>query len=1041
MLSRSYLLFFFLLFATAGFANDANWNCRQNDKTKEWDCVGTTQAEQKASPAPPIAKKVTPPPESAKFPKQPKPVSENRVVKTQDISPNESASSVQSTKAIESQNDVSGKDNAPADIEQNLILKPPKPTDLAGTQKIPSKISEAPPVIRAIDKPTVSANIKPATTRAAEQRGWNCDTKGKDGNWNCQLTGTDPKGEARVVEAEPKGFSLLSPAFDNKQEHVFNTLKDRLKTNPWGNCTMQLGTQKYFVADKSQREKADTDMNANYTEIYDNEIGNYQGNVDLKRADQRASANSANYDAVSETLDLHGNVFYSEDELSLYTETATLKLANDEARLRDSLFISPTTPIRGKANTIYRDSNSLSRYKDVAYTSCEPGNQDWVVHASDLKMNKASGTGSAKNAWIEFKSVPVFYSPYLSFPTDDRRKSGFLAPVFGNTGRGGFSFSTPFYWNIASNLDATLRPKYYTKRGILMAGDFRYLTEMTKGQVSLEYMSDDNVANKDRYSASIKNNTRFTENINANLDLNLVSDKDYFVDLGNALSFPSFSHLKSSADASYVDQDFSLTGKLISYQTIDPRLKGRLKPYRRLPQVNFNFNHIFDSVSANAGVESEYVYFQHDDSEPGSKNTFDVTKAESKDNIRALASGHRFNLKPSVSFPLTTASAYVTPKLSLQYTQYILDNQAINYSDSISRVLPIASIDSGVFLEKDVNLFGDSYTHTLEPRLFYLYIPRVNQKEIPIFDTSLYDFWFPALFRENRFNGIDRTQDANQISAALTSRLIDPKSGLEKLKLSLGQIFYFQDREVTAPIVRVGGTFLESRRETSAFSPFVAELSSQFNRHLSAETGLQWDPERNEIVRGKAVLHFVNNPGEIINVGYSYRKTTLIEDTLNSKDNDKLREEIGYKPYDGRVYATKNPGSRDSIDDALYNLRHNQTILRSADIIQTDVSFRWPIYNDWFAIGKWQYSLLYNQTQDAFFGLEKENCCWRFRVIGRRFVNNIAAAANSPIGQDTPYNSQTGIYFQVELKGLTGFGEKLDDFFAQSIYGYRRTDF
>ncbi|NOU21970.1 MAG: LPS-assembly protein LptD, partial [Methyloglobulus sp.] len=756
--------------------------------------------------------------------------------------------------------------------------------------------------------------------------------------------------------------------------------------------------QKYYVPDKNQRDIADLDMDSNYAEIYDNEIGNYQGNVEMKRADQRASANSANYDSVSETVDLHGNVFYSEDELSLYTDTATLKLASDEARLRDTLFISPTTPIRGKASAVYRDSKFLSRYKDAAYTTCEPGNQDWIVHATDLKLNKKTGQGAAKNAWVEFKGVPIFYSPYLSFPMDDRRKTGFLVPVPGYTQKGGFSLSAPFYWNIAPNYDATLRPRYYANRGTLLAGDFRYLTEKSKGLVSAEYMPNDTILDKPRYLATIKNNTRFTPNISSNLDLNIVSDKQYFSELGNALSFPNFSHIRSYADASYVDQGVSLIGRVESYQTIDPNLRGRLRPYRRLPQLNFSLNHEFESVPANTALESEYVYFQHDDS--------------------SLPDAHRLNIKPTVSFPLQTASAYITPKLSLQHTQYLLNNQKAGVSDSISRTLPIASIDSGLFFEKDLDIAGNSLLHTLEPRLFYLYIPRVNQNDIPIFDSSLYDFQYDSLFRENRFSGTDRIQDANQFTAALTSRLVDSKTGLDRLKLSVGEIFYFQDRKVTAPVVRIGTTFLESPVQTSSFSPLVGELSSQLNEHFSVETGLQWDPHTNDIIRGKALLHFVNNPGEIINVGYTYRKNTLIKDSLDA--------------------ALAN----DPLNKTLVGYRNNSKLLRSNDIIQSDVSFRWPIYDNWFAIGRWQYSLLYDRTQEAFFGFEKENCCWRFQVIGRRYVNNIRASATTATGLDTPGTSQTGIFFQIEFKGLgtTGTGQDLGDFFEKSIYGYRKPE-
>jgi LPS-assembly protein len=999
MLTRLYLVYFLPLFVSISFANEANWNCQQDKSTKEWVCVGTAApaGEPSKTAAESLGK-----PAVAQQGKPSKSVEDRatQVTPSKHVEP-AMAGTLEKDQPFDGKTSRDEK-SAVTGLKEQAETEPTAPIAKPRPLSAPVVSEAPPPVIPATQKP-VSPSAKQATVAESGNRhGWNCNAKGADGNWNCQLVGADPKGKARVVETEGQRFSLLDPAFDNKQEHIFNTLRDRFKTNPWGNCTIQLGTQKYYVPDKTQRDKANVDLNSNAAEIYDNEIGNYQGRVEMKRADQQASSNSANYDSVSETLDLHGNVFYSEDELSLYTDTATLKLASDEARLRDTLFISPTTPIRGKANTVYRDSKSYSRYKDVAYTSCEPGNQDWIVHASDLKMDKSTGRGAAKNAWVEFKGIPVFYSPYLSFPMDDRRKSGFLAPVFGKTQQGGFNFSAPFYWNIAPNYDATLRPRYYTNRGALMAGDFRYLTEKSKGLVSAEYMPDDTLENKPRYLATIKNNTRFTRNINSNLDLNYVSDREYFSELGNALSFPNFSHVRSYADTSYVDRGISLVGRIESFQTIDPRLRGRLRPYRRLPQINLNLNHAFQSMPVKTAMESEYVYFQHDDS--------------------TLPDGHRFNVKPYVSFPLQTASAYLTPKLSLQHTQYFLDKPNTGVSDTVSRTLPIASIDSGLFFEKDLTIAGNSLLHTLEPRLFYLYIPKANQKDIPIFDSSLYDFWYSSLFRENRFSGTDRIQDANQVTAALSSRLVDPKTGLEKLKLSIGEIFYFQDREVTAPVVRIGTKFLESRAETSAFSPLVAELSSQVNRHFSVETGMQWDPEINDIVRGKAVLHFVNDPGEIFNIGYLYRKNTLIKDTLDSKTDAELAAELDQ--------PVANVGE----------LRNNQRIIRSNDIIQSDVSFRWPIYDDWFAVGRWQYSFLYNQTQEGFFGFEKENCCWRFRVIGRRYVNNIRAAANSAIAPDTPANSQTGIFFQIEFKGLTGIGEKLDDFFTQSIYGYRKSE-
>jgi LPS-assembly protein len=367
-------------------------------------------------------------------------------------------------------------------------------------------------------------------------------------------------------------------------------------------------------------------------------------------------------------------------------------------------------------------------------------------------------------------------------------------------------------------------------------------------------------------------------------------------------------------------------------------------------------------------MDAEYVYFQHD----------------------SVVNGQRTNVKPSVSFPLQTASAFLTPKLSLQHTQYALNNPkgAVLASDSMSRTLPVFSTDSGLYMEKDVSFSNRSFLHTLEPRLFYLYVPKADQSDIPIFDTGLYDPSFNSLFLENRFSGTDRVQDANQLTAALTTRLVDAKTGKEKLKLSVGEIAYFRDREVTLPGYPV---------ETDRLSNLMTELNAGLTDHVSLSSATQWNPHLNEFVRHSAMLHYINEPGEIVNLGYRYRKNILVPTA---------------------------PGTR------------------PLDIIQSDVSFHWPVYNDWSAVGRWTYSLLNNSTQESFFGVEKENCCWRFRVVGRRWINSLTLNQNPNIPDplavvDATGISQTGVFFQLELKGLTGVGEKLDEFFEQQIYGYR----
>jgi LPS-assembly protein len=799
---------------------------------------------------------------------------------------------------------------------------------------------------------------------------------------------TTPPIEKAVVEKEvtrpapvttkiesSHGFSILPSAFDATQEQTFNVLKSQLKIDPWQHCTNPNAPKQVQVSsNKSDRVHAPINVKSNYSEIFENEISSYFGNVRIDRADQQMSSNAANYDSVTGKLDAQGDVYYSDDDMAVHTNAATFDMSNDQAKLRDVLFIAPGAPLRGHAGAVYRESKTISHYQDVAYTSCPTGNQDWVVHSNELKIDKEDGRGTAKNAWLEFKGTPIFYSPYLSFPTDSRRTSGFLAPSFGSTQRSGFNISTPYYFNIAENYDATFRPRYLTKRGILLAGEARYLTESSQGQASVEVLPNDYLRNdQPRYFASMKNTTKFTDKIQANVDLNFVSDKNYFAELGSALSMPNFSYLKSQADVGYYGDEISAVGRVENYQSIDKYLTGDKLPYRKLPQINVNLKHSFDFVPmpVNVAMDNEFVYFQH----------------------TSLLNGQRSNIKPSVSLPMQSASAYVTPKVSLQYTNYFLSNPLTTHdSRQIDRTLPIFSTDSGMTFERNLNLDGKKFLHTLEPRLYYLYIPRTNQNDIQVFDTAVYDMWFNTLFRENRFSGIDRMQDANQITAAVTSRLIDEQTGKERAKFSLGNIVYFQDRTVTMPIIdpATGNKIGDSPIETSRFSNIIGELSSRINDHVSIDSGLQWNPQDSDISRGKAILHLTNQPNEILNLGYRYRKNTVA--------------------------------------DVVHNI--------STGISQSDVSFSYPIYDNWSAIGRWQYSLLYNSTQESFFGVEKENCCWRFRVVGRRYINNLNVYYNGEV-PDAQGVSQTGVFFQVELKGLTGMGEKLDTFLEQNIYGYR----
>jgi LPS-assembly protein len=390
-------------------------------------------------------------------------------------------------------------------------------------------------------------------------------------------------------------------------------------------------------------------------------------------------------------------------------------------------------------------------------------------------------------------------------------------------------------------------------------------------------------------------------------------------------------------------------------------------PYDVLPRVNLNLNHDFANLPINVAMDNQFSYFYHEYS--------------------ALANGakpnaQRFNIAPSISMPLESTAGFFNPKITGQYTQYELTNQAQGTPSSINRMLPVFSVDTGTGFEKQIN-FGDSpYTHAIEPRMYYLYIPHKDQSNIPLFDSTILDTNFYSLFRENRFSGIDRIQDANQLTLAGTSRFIDNKTGLEPLKVSLGQIMYFQDRTVNLPGVV---------DQKSSTSNFIGEVSGQLNKNLSYMTGAQWDPEANSFARGQAVLKFRNQSSELFDIGYRFRR----------KDN-----------------------------------------LIAQGISQTDVSFRWPLFNEWYGMGRWQYSLNFDRTTESFIGLEKENCCWRFRVIARRYINGYQSQSLTGVNlADASLKPETAFFFQLELKGLTSFGDSVDTFLQTNLNGYRKASY
>ncbi|CAL1240593.1 LPS-assembly protein LptD [Candidatus Methylocalor cossyra] len=822
--------------------------------------------------------------------------------------------------------------------------------------------------------------VKPAPEKSP---GWHCrpgEGEGPERGWDCSLVGPDPRGMAREVrEGEEASDWADASTITRGDEERFRRMASLLPADPWKNACAgkrQTGPMREFLLtpeEQQAREKAPLEIRSNYFEMLENEVANFSGSAEMVQADRKLWGDFVTRDTVTNTVNAHGNVLYQEKGYALSSDTGFLDTDTSRGVFRNTQFILSTIPARGTSRLTHLDSATLSRYQKFTYTACPPGNTDWLLHASHVKLNKETGVGTARNAWLEFHDVPLLWAPYFRFPIDDRRQTGFLTPSLAATKVGGVDLQVPYYFNLAPNYDWTVTPRYLTRRGFLLRNEFRYLTEMTRGQLLADIMPHDEQTKTTRGQLGFLNNTRFSENLIAHVDANYVSDNRYLYQLGSALSLVNWANIPSQAYLRYTGSNYLFQTTANYYQTIDPLIPPQAKPYFNLPQFLFAYNHALLDTGVLFDGQVQLDNFET----TGTQKT----------------TGQRLKLRPRLYYPFQVAGGFITPSVSLLHNQYWLQNpeywgQATQTATRAQEqfTVPILSLDSGAYFDRDFQWGETPMLQTLEPRLFYLYIPRAKQDNIPVFDSSQYDFTYYQLFRENRFTGSDRVGDANQLSLAMTTRLIDQASGRERLRASLGNALYFQDRQVTL----IGPPLPSQLQSTSnLISEIYANLTDDWSLHI----GGQYSPERSQIDRGLVSLQYNNRQNQLLNVAYRYRRDQY---TLT---------------------CVKNATSLSLVTTGCLDL--------------ADVSFRLPIAEGWHAIGRWQYSILDNATLESFAGIERETCCWRFTLLARRYINN----ANKPVDGQYQYNN--GVFVQLELKGLTRLGDQVDRFLERSVSGYR----
>jgi LPS-assembly protein len=514
-----------------------------------------------------------------------------------------------------------------------------------------------------------------------------------------------------------------------------------------------------------------------------------------------------------------------------------------------------STKARADARSILFEGEDKKRLLDARYTTCEAGVDDWYIKASEISLNDYTDSGTAKNARIEFKGVPILYTPWIGFSFNDQRKSGFLAPTIGSTSRSGFEALVPYYWNIAPNVDATLATRALSKRGIQLQGEFRYLQDNFSGTSNLEYLPTDTLSSETRYYANLKHQHRFGNGWSAGYSLEKVSDDQYFSEMSTRIVTTSRINLPQQFNLDYADENWRFNAIAQKFQT----LRQDSYPYERLPQMTLVGNKYYGDINAN-------LYSQ--------LAVFDINKnAPLTATGDPRVTGTRTTINPSISIPFARPYGYVTPKFGIHHTNYSVNDDPYKES-TYQRTLPIFSLDSGLYFDRDFKIAKRGYSQTLEPRLFYVYIPERDQSNIPVFDTSLTDLNFSSLFSENQFVGNDRINNANQVSFALTSRFIESSTGTQRLSASIGQRYYFADQKVTLPGI-------EPRKNNS--SDIIAGISAQLKNSWIVDAFWQYNTDNSNSVRSTISGRYNPEPGKVLNLSYSYRQDSIDQSDMSAQ--------------------------------------------------------------------------------------------------------------------------------------------------------------
>lgn len=690
-----------------------------------------------------------------------------------------------------------------------------------------------------------------------------------------------------------------------------------------------------------------------------------EGKAELRRHDTVIRADRLQLDQRNNEAQAKGNVLinrggdrFEGPELQLNVETF------------QGTFTQPTFNLlknegKGDASRVDFLGEDKAVALDARYSTCPrtPGADwmpDWMVRATKIEFDNVAQTGTATNGALEFKGVPILGWPHFSFPLTDARKSGLLPPTLNIDNISGLEVTLPYYLNIAPNLDATLYPTIMSKRGVDLGGELRYLQPTYTGLVRGAFMPSDQLRDANRWNYTVRHNQTLTGSSAAfggsaglYLNLNRVSDDDYWRDFARSTASVTTRLLASDAVYSWGQGPWSVSAGAYTWQTLQDIAAPITPPYDRLPSVAVRYGRSDAQVANVSGVDwsvlTEYTRFQ---SVPG---------------LTGQANGARALTVAEISKRFQAPGWFIKPRAQLHATQYSFDSALANGSRSASRALPTASLDTGLIFERDASYFGRGFTQTLEPRAFFTWTPYRDQRLLPNYDSAANDFNLASIYAENAFGGNDRISDTRAVTVGVSSRLLDPDTGAEVVRLGVAQRYLFQDQNV----------FLPNASGLAGGDPVNERLSD-----ILLAARVQWSPR------------WLTDA----NVQYSPGNRESVRTTLTGR----------YTPSNFRVLS------------AAYRLQRGSSE-------QFDVGWQWPLGDlfgepagpevrgralgpgQWYSVGRINYSVPDRKVVDLVAGFEFDAGCWLGRVVLERLQRSNASANQR-------------ILFQLEFSGFSRLG-------------------